>query len=403
MVENMSDWENNKEIQLFREYLQIPSVHPNVDYTPCVEFLKKQANDLGLPVQICYPGGPTKPIVIMTWLGKQPELPTIMLNSHMDVVPVYPEKWTHPPFAAEIDEQGRIFARGSQDVKCLGMQYLAAIRALKSKGAAFKRTIHVTFVPDEEISGILGMKCFVHTDDFRKLNVGFCLDEGVVNVNDEYVVYYAQKTIWYVQFIISGTTGHGSLLHKNTAAEKFQYILGKMLELRKKAENLLNSDHSLDLGNVSTVNLTVVKGGLQNNVVPPVIEATFDLRLGIEEDLEALQKQLKDWCAEAGGDITIKFPTQDKKTPPTVINETNLYWVAMQNALKKLGLKVRTAVLPGVTDGRYVRQVNIPTLCFCPMANTPILLHDNDEYLQADVYLKGIEIFENVLPAIANA
>lgn len=28
----MSDWENNEEIKIFREYLRIPSVHPNVDY-----------------------------------------------------------------------------------------------------------------------------------------------------------------------------------------------------------------------------------------------------------------------------------------------------------------------------------------------------------------------------------
>lgn len=112
-----------------------------------MEFLKKQAKDLGLTVEICYPGGPTKPIVIMTWLGQQPELASIMLNSHMDVVPVYPEKWSHPPFAAEMDEQGRTFARGSQDMKSVGMQYLAAIRALKKKGATFKRTMHVTFVP----------------------------------------------------------------------------------------------------------------------------------------------------------------------------------------------------------------------------------------------------------------
>ena len=82
------------------------------------------------------------------------------------------------------------------------------------------------------------------------------------------------------------------MLHKNTAAQKFHYILGKMLALRKRAESLLNSDRSLELGNVSTVNLTVVKGGLQNNFIPPVIEATFDLRLGIDEDLEALQKQV---------------------------------------------------------------------------------------------------------------
>lgn len=28
----MADWENNEEIKIFREYLKIPSVHPNIDY-----------------------------------------------------------------------------------------------------------------------------------------------------------------------------------------------------------------------------------------------------------------------------------------------------------------------------------------------------------------------------------
>jgi aminoacylase len=28
----MTDWENNEEIKIFREYLKIPSVHPNIDY-----------------------------------------------------------------------------------------------------------------------------------------------------------------------------------------------------------------------------------------------------------------------------------------------------------------------------------------------------------------------------------
>jgi len=33
---------------------------------------------------------PGKPVVIITWLGQKPEMPSILLNSHMDVVPVYP-------------------------------------------------------------------------------------------------------------------------------------------------------------------------------------------------------------------------------------------------------------------------------------------------------------------------
>lgn len=65
----------------------------------------------------------------------------------MDVVPVYEEHWTHPPFGAEIDAEGRIFARGTQDMKSVGMQYLGAIRALKASGTRLKRTIHVIFVP----------------------------------------------------------------------------------------------------------------------------------------------------------------------------------------------------------------------------------------------------------------
>lgn len=65
----------------------------------------------------------------------------------MDVVPVFEEHWTHPPFGADIDDSGRIFARGAQDMKCVGMQYLSAIKALKNDGIRMKRTIHVTYVP----------------------------------------------------------------------------------------------------------------------------------------------------------------------------------------------------------------------------------------------------------------
>lgn len=65
----------------------------------------------------------------------------------MDVVPVFEDKWTYPPFGADIDSEGRIYARGSQDMKCVGVQYLAAVRALKKEGVTFKRTIHMIFVP----------------------------------------------------------------------------------------------------------------------------------------------------------------------------------------------------------------------------------------------------------------
>lgn len=115
----------------------------------------------------------------MTWVGTEPELKSIILNSHMDVVPVYEEFWTHNPFDAVLDEQGRIFGRGAQDMKCVGMQYLGAIRHFKRKQMTFRRTIHVMFVPEEELGGDGGMADFVHTEAFRGLNAAFSLDEGM--------------------------------------------------------------------------------------------------------------------------------------------------------------------------------------------------------------------------------
>lgn len=222
----MSQWENNEEIQYFREYLRIPSVQPDVNYgnyyfvylflfiinvdliawchfsfhssisDGCLRFLQAQAQNLELPIRVFHPSDPKKPVIVITWTGIIPELPSIVLNSHMDVVPVFEEHWTHSPFAADIDEKGKIFARGTQDMKSVGMQYLGAVRAMKKAGVQLKRTVHVTFVPDEEISGVDGMQSFVPSDDFKALNVGFALDEGYASPVDEFPIFYAEKSVW---------------------------------------------------------------------------------------------------------------------------------------------------------------------------------------------------------------
>jgi aminoacylase len=41
------------------------------------------------------------------------------------------------------------------------------------------RTIHITFVPDEEIGGLTGLSPFLETEEFKNLNVGLAFDEGI--------------------------------------------------------------------------------------------------------------------------------------------------------------------------------------------------------------------------------
>ncbi|KAF9582741.1 adenylate cyclase, partial [Lunasporangiospora selenospora] len=169
----------------FREYLRIKTVQPNPDYAGSTAFLIREAEELGLPYKIveCVKG---KPAVIMTVEGSDPSLPSLLLNSHTDVVPVFIEKWTQDPFAAnKVD--GFIYARGSQDMKCVGISYLEVIRRFKAAGKKPLRTIHLSW---EEVGGTEGMKLLVHHEEFKNLNVAFALDEGIASPKNALKVFY---------------------------------------------------------------------------------------------------------------------------------------------------------------------------------------------------------------------
>ncbi|KAB0795469.1 hypothetical protein PPYR_12308 [Photinus pyralis] len=298
-------------VENFRRYLRIPSVHPNVDYEPCVNFLKEQAKDIGLAISV-FRDVPKNPMVVLTWTGKEKSLPAIMLNSHMDVVPVIESMWTHKPFDAEIDENGNIYARGSQDTKCTGIQYLEAIRRMKLSGVELRRTVYVTFMPDEECGGGDGAQQYVKTENFKKLNIGFALDEGAGGTNNTLIVFYGEKRGWMFRIHCPGQAGHGSLLLDNTAGEKVRFILDKIYDFRATQKVKENEDKRTV--RVTSINLTMIQGGVQNNVIPDEFSLVFDSRVPID-DFEEFERKLNQWCKDAGKDVWIENVRQDAAQP----------------------------------------------------------------------------------------
>ena len=70
-------------------------MHPDPDYEEVMTFLVKQADSMGLGWRR-HELSPGKPILVISWPGLEPELPSVMLNSHMDVVPVQCSPSTGP-------------------------------------------------------------------------------------------------------------------------------------------------------------------------------------------------------------------------------------------------------------------------------------------------------------------
>ena len=69
---------------LFQSYLRIRTDHPTPDYGAVTKFLLSQAESLGLEYY-CTECSPGKPVVVLTWPGTRPHIPSVLLNSHTDV------------------------------------------------------------------------------------------------------------------------------------------------------------------------------------------------------------------------------------------------------------------------------------------------------------------------------
>lgn len=177
--------------------------------------------------------------------------------------------------------------------------------------------------------------------------------------------------------------------------------MNKLNEFRLSQIEMLKGKPASELATATTVNLTRMQGGVQSNVIPPQITVTYDMRMAIDVDHAKWEAQILKWCEEAGGGIEMKFLVRQPAVEPTKLDGTNPYWLAFKAAIDELGEAVTPTIMPGATDIRFVRALGIPSFGFMPINNTPVLLHDHDEYLGVDIYLRGIEIYERIFQKVS--
>ena len=120
--------------------------------------------------------------LLYTWQGSDPSLKPVLLNAHMDVVPVEPgteADWTHPPFSGAIAD-GFIWGRGTMDMKASLTGILEAVEHLITQGFVPARTVYLTFSHDEEVGGSNGTAKIAELLEERGVRLDYTLDEGLV-------------------------------------------------------------------------------------------------------------------------------------------------------------------------------------------------------------------------------
>ncbi|CAH2108375.1 unnamed protein product [Euphydryas editha] len=396
---NREQYEQNPAVKILQKYIQIDTSDlKNLELS--TDFWKRQADELGLSFAVYRPRG--LPICVMTLNGKRPELPSIMLNSHADVVPTNTGKWTYPPFSGHIDENGYLHGRGAQDTKDVGVQYIEAIRKLIRNNVTLDRTVHITVMPDEETGGSRGMLPFVETEDFKSLNIGFAFDEGYPSRNDAMYVSYQDKRPWQAKYTIRGNGGHSSIVKNGNVIEGLQRLINNIMEFRKEQVQIMTTKDANDFGAYTSVNINMIEGGVAPNVIPKEIVAVVDMRLSVTADVNNVENMFNSWLNELGYNSTVEYLRRVEYSPATAVDNSNPYWIAMQETMMELGITVDAIVCPAASDLIAIRSKGIPALGFTTKRNVLSKAHDINEYIDLNTFIKGIDVYVALLKKICN-
>jgi aminoacylase len=364
------------------------------------------------------------PVVVAIWKGRDEGLPVLVLNSHYDVVPADTSAWTVPPFAG-LQRDGNIYGRGTQDMKCVCIQYVEAIRRIHRLDPTWQpeRSIYLTFVPDEEVGGF-GMAAFLESETYRSLpGIALALDEGLASTTDTYSVFYGERLPWWVDVTAHGPTGHGSRFIENTAVEQLVELANKALAFRDGQRAQLGLDEHVNcahavaaktLGDVTSLNITTLQAGVRvgetfaYNCVPPKAQCSLDIRISPHVEPSEIGEMLDQWCRECSKDEKNKVEwsflgngNDMKKHSVTSTDPNQNPWYAVfSKAMADMNLKFEPQVFPAATDSRFLRALGIRALGFSPMKQTEIMLHENDEYIPESIFLEGIDVYVGLIRSL---
>ena len=436
------DWDQLLEeaTRYLQEYIRIQTVNPPGNEIEGAHFFERIFEKESVPYQIFEPS-PGRGSILATLKGNGKKK-SVLLLSHIDVVPAEKGRWEVDPFAGVIKD-GYLYGRGTLDDKFMGIIEMMAVLILKRQGIPLKRDILFFATADEEMGGGLGVKWGMENIPALKESE-FALNEGgyiLINeagVADRYEISSGQKVIFQLQLKTEGTSGHASMPTPDNSNLKLLPALGqitkwetpfKILPMVKEYFSKIAPKQSPEDGPFyediekglknpafarkltsnpiynamvrDTVVLTVLQGGSKANVIPSESSATFDCRLipgtSKEEFLEEIKRR-------SGEGVAIKALAESQSILPSPL-DTDLYKAIQKSASQNdPGCPVVPLLLPGATDSRFLRDKGIIAYDFCPYRLTEkdlLRVHGNNERVAVDNLRFGMKMMVEILKEIA--
>ncbi|MFO1080555.1 MAG: acetylornithine deacetylase [Reyranellaceae bacterium] len=215
----------------------------------------------------------------------------IVLSGHTDVVPVDGQAWTSDPWTLTAKDDGKLYGRGTCDMKGFVAAALAHVPAFQQ--ARLKVPMHLAFSYDEEV-GCLGARDLVErlvgaVPRPRAVIVGEPTMMGVVN---------AQNSGGGIIATFTGVEAHSSMTHLGVSAIHFA---GDFIHWLNELQDELATRKRDDIDTVpghTTINVGIVSGGTAGNILARECTLNWGYRTLPGDDPWEVQRRAEQYVAE---------------------------------------------------------------------------------------------------------
>ena len=195
---------------------------------------------------------------------------SLILNGHIDVVPVgTAAMWSSPPFEPRIDGD-RLYGRGAADMKAGIVAYTLALRALQRLGHEPAALLYLQSVVEEECTGNGALACLVE---------GYTADAAIIPEPGEGVMT-AQMGVMWMTIDVYGVPVHAAYAHTGVTAIGFANHLVEALRELERTWNQPALRHACYADHEHPINFNLgrIEGGEWTSSVPT--HCRVDMRLG---------------------------------------------------------------------------------------------------------------------------
>lgn len=353
----------DEQVSFLQSVLSVPTDTPPGNNTPhalhTAELLKKydmQAQAHAVPEAIVRAAGleSITNLIVKRQYGQGGRV--LALNAHGDVVPPG-DGWTYPPYAGEIHD-GKIYGRAAAVSKCDFSTYVFAVRALESLGVPLKGSIELQFTYDEEFGGELGPGWL--------LNSKLTKPDLAIGAGFSYQIITAHNGCLQLEVTVNGKMGHAAVPTSGVdALQAAVKIMNALYALNDTYKSITSKVPGI---NHPYLNIGLINGGTNTNVIPGKVVLKLDRRMIPEEDPAQVEQSLRDtiektWQALPGITVQTRRILLARALKPLAGSDA-LVGALQQHAKTIFNEDVPACGTPLYADARLYCEAGVPVVLY---------------------------------------